>query len=50
MTSGRQASPVRVYLARRCTACQLMTAYEQVPGDLLTIAHHKSRAPKDCNR
>ncbi|MFB8120540.1 hypothetical protein ACFQ6U_13875 [Streptomyces sp. NPDC056465] len=50
LTRGRQASSSRIYLARRCTACQLMTAYEQVPGDLQTIAHHKSRAPKDCHR
>ncbi|MGY4936151.1 hypothetical protein ACWD7T_34700 [Streptomyces sp. 900116325] len=56
MTSGRQGHPtsktvpLRIYLARRCTACQLMTAYEQVGSDLQTIAHHKSRAPKDCNR
>lgn len=56
MTSGRsghptsKTAPLRIYLARRCTSCQLMTAYEQVGGDLKTIAHHKSRAPKDCNR
>ncbi|MFE2181383.1 hypothetical protein [Streptomyces sp. NPDC059455] len=56
LTSGRQGdsasktAPPRIYLARRCTACQLMTAYEQVGSDLRTIAHHKSRALKDCNR
>ncbi|MFF9901281.1 hypothetical protein [Streptomyces longispororuber] len=50
MTSGRQTAPRRTFLARRCTACQLMTAYEHVGTDLRTIAHHKSRAPKDCNR
>lgn len=56
MTSGRsghptpKSAPLRIYLARRCTACQLMTAYEQVGSDLQTISHHKSRAPKDCNR
>lgn len=56
MTSGRSGhqksttNPLRIFLGRRCTACQLMTAYEQVGGDLQTIAHHKSRAPKDCNR
>jgi hypothetical protein len=56
MTSGRQGhpasktAPLRIYLARRCTTCQVMTAYEQVGSDLQTIAHHKSRAPKDCNR
>jgi hypothetical protein len=56
MTSGRSGhsqsttAPLRIFLGRRCTACQLMTAYEQVGGDLRTIAHHKSRAPKDCNR
>ena len=56
MTSGRQGhptsktDPLRIFLARRCTACQLITAYEQVGGDLQVIAHHKSRAPKDCNR
>ncbi|GHH22232.1 hypothetical protein [Streptomyces lanatus] len=45
-----QTEPLRAFLARRCTACQEMTAYEQVGSDLQTIAHHKSRAPKDCNR
>ncbi|MFF8789189.1 hypothetical protein [Streptomyces sp. NPDC015125] len=56
MAGGRQGSPMswtdplRRYIAYRCTACQEMTAYEQVGGDLKTIAHHKSRAPKDCNR
>ncbi|GAA5070833.1 hypothetical protein [Streptomyces similanensis] len=56
MTSGREghpqstAGPLRIFLARRCTACQLMTAYEQIGTDLRTIAHHRSRAPKDCNR
>ncbi|MER6616309.1 hypothetical protein [Streptomyces xantholiticus] len=56
MTRGTQghptskSDPLRIYLARRCTACQLMTAYEQVGSELKTIAHHKSRAPKDCNR
>lgn len=56
MISGRSGhrksttAPLRIFLAYRCTACQLMTAYEQVGGDLQTIAHHKSRAPKDCNR
>ncbi|WP_409473512.1 hypothetical protein [Streptomyces sp. HC307] len=56
MAGGRQGSPtfqtdpLRRYVAYRCTACQLMTAYEQVGSDLQTIAHHKSRAPKDCNR
>ncbi|MFF7838811.1 hypothetical protein ACFZC6_08345 [Streptomyces ossamyceticus] len=47
---GSKTPPPRVFLARRCTACQLMTAYEQVGSELETIAHHKSRAPKDCNR
>ncbi|MFD4795031.1 hypothetical protein [Streptomyces anulatus] len=52
MAGGRQGNPMsrtnplRRYLAYRCTACQEMTAYEQVGGDLKTIAHHRSRAPK----
>ncbi|MFB7403340.1 hypothetical protein ACFCZR_24505 [Streptomyces rubiginosohelvolus] len=52
MAGGRQGNPMsrtdplRRYMAYRCTACQEMTAYEQVGGDLKTIAHHKSRAPK----
>ncbi|MFC9280858.1 hypothetical protein [Streptomyces collinus] len=56
MAGGRQGNPMsrtdplRRYIAYRCTACQEMTAYEQVGTDLQTIAHHKSRAPKDCNR
>ncbi|MBZ6253585.1 hypothetical protein KVH27_35125 [Streptomyces olivaceus] len=56
MAGGRQGNPksrtdpLRRYIAYRCTACQEMTAYEQVGSDLKTIAHHKSRAPKDCNR
>ncbi|MGA5127696.1 hypothetical protein ACPCAG_30895 [Streptomyces pseudogriseolus] len=56
MAGGRQGNPMsqtdplRRYVAYRCTACQEMTAYEQVGGELKTIAHHKSRAPKDCNR
>ncbi|MET7573363.1 hypothetical protein ABZT04_33435 [Streptomyces sp. NPDC005492] len=56
MAGGRQGNPMsqtdplRRYVAYRCTACQLMTAYEQVGSELKTIAHHKSRAPKDCNR
>lgn len=56
MAGGRQGNPMsrtnplRRYVAYRCTACQLMTAYEQVGNDLQTIAKHKSRAPKDCNR
>jgi hypothetical protein len=56
IAGGRQGNPLsrtdplRRYVAYRCTACQEMTAYEQVGGELLTIAHHKSRAPKDCNR
>ncbi|SEE85233.1 hypothetical protein SAMN05216483_6794 [Streptomyces sp. 2131.1] len=56
MAGGRQGHPAsttvpfRRFIAYRCTACQEMTAYEQVGTDLQTIAHHKSRAPKDCNR
>jgi hypothetical protein len=56
MAGGRQGNPMsrtdplHRYVAYRCTACQEMTAYEQVGSDLQTIAHHKSRAPKDCNR
>ncbi|RZU28291.1 hypothetical protein EV284_6457 [Streptomyces sp. BK022] len=56
MTSGRQGNPLsatnplRRFLAYRCTACQLMTAYEQTGTDLTVIAHFKSHAPKDCNR
>ncbi|MEE1764379.1 hypothetical protein [Streptomyces sp. SP18BB07] len=56
MAGGRQGHPAskavrfRRFIAYRCTACQEMTAYEQVGSDLQTIAHHKSRAPKDCNR
>ncbi|MFJ4880165.1 hypothetical protein ACIP93_33825 [Streptomyces sp. NPDC088745] len=56
MAGGRQGHPTsktvpfRRFIAYRCTACQEMTAYEQVGGDLRTITHHKSRAPKDCNR
>ncbi|MEU2909165.1 hypothetical protein ACFYM3_16165 [Streptomyces massasporeus] len=56
MAGGRQSNPMsrtdplRRYVAYRCTACQEMTAYEQVGSELNTIAHHKSRAPKDCNR
>lgn len=56
MAGGRQGHPTsttvpfRRFIAYRCTACQEMTAYEQVGSDLKTIAHHKSRAPKDCNR
>lgn len=56
MAGGRQGSPMsktnplRRYVAYRCAACQEMTAYEQVGSELQTIAHHKSRAPKDCNR
>jgi hypothetical protein len=56
MAGGRQghpaskAVPFRRFIAYRCTACQLMTAYEQVGNDLKTIAHHKSRAPKDSSR
>jgi hypothetical protein len=56
MAGGRQGHPAsttvpfRRFMAYRCTACQEMTAYEQVGSDLQTIAHHKSRAPKDCNR
>ncbi|MEU1592810.1 hypothetical protein ABZ468_08090 [Streptomyces sp. NPDC005708] len=56
MAGGRQGNPMsstdplRRYVAYRCTACQEMTAYEQVGKDLQTIAHHKSRAPKDSNR
>ncbi|MFF8696211.1 hypothetical protein ACF08W_28770 [Streptomyces sp. NPDC015144] len=56
MAGGRQGHPTsttvpfRRFIAYRCTACQEMTAYEQVGSDLQTIAHHKSRAPKDCNR
>ncbi|MFE4579376.1 hypothetical protein [Streptomyces chartreusis] len=42
--------PFRRFIAYRCTACQEMTAYEHVGSDLQTIAHHKSRATKDCNR
>ncbi|PNG22349.1 hypothetical protein [Streptomyces cahuitamycinicus] len=55
MAGGRQGNPMsrtdplRRYVAYRCTACQEMTAYEQVGSELKTIAHHKSRAPKDCN-
>ncbi|MFI7299286.1 hypothetical protein [Streptomyces sp. NPDC050121] len=47
---GSKTPPPRLFLARRYTACQLMTAYEQVGSELKKIAHHKSRAPKDCNR
>ena len=56
MAGGRQGNPMsrtdplRRYVAYRCTACQEMTAYEQVGNELNTITHHKSRAPKDCNR
>ncbi|MEV8344588.1 hypothetical protein [Streptomyces niveus] len=56
MAGGRQGHPAsttvpfRRFMAYRCTACQEMTAYEQVGSDLKTISHHKSRAPKDCNR
>ncbi|MET9731984.1 hypothetical protein ABZZ79_15425 [Streptomyces sp. NPDC006458] len=56
MAGGRQGNPMshtdplRRYIAYRCTACQEMTAYEQVGSDLQPITHHKSRAPKDCNR
>jgi hypothetical protein len=56
MAGGRQGNPMsrtdplRRYVAYRCTACQEMTAYEQAGSELKTIAHHKSRAPKDCNR
>lgn len=56
MAGGHQGHPAsttaafRRFIAYRCTACQEMTAYEQVGTDLQTIAHHKSRAPKDCNR
>jgi hypothetical protein len=56
MAGGRQGHPAsttvpfRRFIAYRCTACQEMTAYEQVGSDLQTIVHHKSRAPKDCNR
>ncbi|CAM5236864.1 hypothetical protein [Streptomyces griseomycini] len=50
MAGGRQTNPLRRYVAYRCTACQEMTAYEQVGSELQTIVHHKSRAPKDCNR
>ncbi|MEU5978530.1 hypothetical protein [Streptomyces sp. NPDC047315] len=56
MAGGRQGSPqsrtdpLRRYLAYRCTACQEMTAYEQVGMDLRIIAHHKSRAPKGHKR
>jgi hypothetical protein len=56
MAGGRQGHPAsktvpfRRFIAYRCTACQEMTAYEQVGSDLQTITHHKSRAPKDCNR
>ncbi|WP_344603873.1 hypothetical protein [Streptomyces glaucus] len=56
MAGGRQGNlmsrtdPLRRYIAYRCTACQEMTAYEQVGSELRTIVHHKSRAPKDCNR
>ncbi|MER6109345.1 hypothetical protein [Streptomyces hirsutus] len=56
MAGGRQGrhtsktDPLRRYMAYRCTACQEMTVYEQVGTDLKTIAHHKSRAPKGCNR
>jgi hypothetical protein len=56
MAGGRQGHPAsttvpfRRFIAYRCTACQEMTAYEQVGSDLQTIAHHKSRAPKDGNR
>ncbi|MFD9190374.1 hypothetical protein ACFWCA_19350 [Streptomyces phaeochromogenes] len=55
MAGGRQGhppsttAPFRRFIAYRCTACQEMTAYEQVGSDLQTISHHKSRAPKDCN-
>ncbi|MFG3263401.1 hypothetical protein [Streptomyces bobili] len=38
---------LRRYIAYRCIACQLMTAYEQAGNDHQSIAHHKSRAPKD---
>lgn len=50
MTGGRQAAPLRRYVAYRCSACQEMTAYEHVGNDLKPIAHHKSRAPKGSNR
>ncbi|NML55130.1 hypothetical protein HHL19_35620 [Streptomyces sp. R302] len=50
MAGGRQNSPLRRFLAYRCTACQEMTAYEQAGTDLQTIAHHKSRAPKGSNK
>jgi hypothetical protein len=49
MAGGRQGhpmsstDPLRRYIAYRCTACQEMTAYEQVGSELQTIAHHKSR-------
>ncbi|MFB6629986.1 hypothetical protein ACFCWY_08830 [Streptomyces sp. NPDC056362] len=56
MVGGRQghpastAVPLRRFIAYRCTACQEMTAYEQVDSDLKTVSHHKSRAPKGCNK
>ncbi|QFG13210.1 hypothetical protein SEA_GILGAMESH_18 [Streptomyces phage Gilgamesh] len=56
MAGGRQGhpssktAPLRRFIAYRCSACQEMTAYEQVGVELQTIAHHKSRAPKGCNR
>ncbi|MCG8971786.1 hypothetical protein [Streptomyces sp. CL12-4] len=56
MAGGRQGHPTsktvpfRRFIAYRCTACQEMTAYEQVGSELKTITHHKSRAPKGCNR
>lgn len=52
MAGGRQGNPMssrdplRRFVAYRCSRCQEMTAYEQVGGDLKTVAHYKSRAPK----
>ncbi|MFJ2745222.1 hypothetical protein ACIO3O_36820 [Streptomyces sp. NPDC087440] len=56
MAGGRQGNPLsrtnplRRYVAYRCSACQDMTAYEQVGHDLKTISRHTSRAPKDFRR
>ncbi|WP_328491271.1 hypothetical protein [Streptomyces zaomyceticus] len=56
MAGGRQGHPtsktvpLRRFIAYRCTACQEMTAYEQVGSELKTVVHHKSRAPKGCNK
>ncbi|MER7952067.1 hypothetical protein ABTY59_32215 [Streptomyces sp. NPDC096079] len=55
MAGGRQGHPasktipLRRFIAYRCTACQEMTAYEQVGSELRVVTHHKSRAPKGCN-